>query len=314
MSGVRAVAGRLKRRFVPTGVMLMYHRIAEPQYDPWGLAICPATFEQHLQIIKAHKIRVLTAAELASAIADNRLPPRSLALTFDDGYLDNLLNVRPLLERYDFRATVFVPGSEISRDDGFWWDRLGALVFGAKHLPDQLSLGDEMLAVAENEDRHSLAERLWHILAVQETDKCEANLEELAAQLGATPVDASTRIMNEAELVRLGDGRLVEVAAHGWSHRQLGTLSPDEQFAEAHNSRERLEEILGHRVAGISYPHGSRNAQTGDIMRQAGFAYACGSRPGLVRGGADIFDLPRMELRAPGAEAFERFLQDHVLS
>lgn len=315
-SRLRAEAGRLKRRFVPTGVILMYHRVADVASDPWELTVSPAAFEQQLQMLKSHGVRLLTAADMAAAVADNQLPRRSVAISFDDGYLDNLTVVRPLLERYDAPATVFVSSGEIGRPDGFWWDRLGNIVFHAERLPDQLQVGCQTIAASSfQDDRRGLSHALWRALVDEEQEVRDARLDELAIQLGAgARSDDLARIMTEEELRRLSDGGLVEVGAHGWSHRPLGELPPREQHQEARRSRERLDEILGAPVAGISYPHGSTSPDTFGIVHEAGFAYACGSRPGLVRRGAEPFDLPRMEIQDGSAETFDRFLADHVLS
>jgi peptidoglycan/xylan/chitin deacetylase (PgdA/CDA1 family) len=312
---LRAGAGRLKRRLVPTGVMLMYHRVAQVAADPWDITVSPEAFEQQLQLLTRHRVRVLTAAEMAAALANKRLPKRSVAITFDDGYLDNLVCARPLLERYDMRATVFVCAGEVGQPDGFWWDRLGVMVNRAEHVPERVLIdGAEIDLSNVATGRREAAHLLWKSLAGQAQHVRDERLKSMARQLGSELNPIGARIMNEGELQQLADGGLIEVASHGWSHRLLGELSASEQRDEAERSRNRLEEILGRPVAGLSYPHGSRGPDTAGIVQAAGYAYACGSRAGLVRTGEDPFDLPRMEMRDGTPEQFERFLLDHVLS
>lgn len=312
---LRAGAGRLKRRLVPTGVMLMYHRVAKVAADPWDITVSPEAFEQQLQLLARHRVRLLTAAEMAAALANKQLPKRSVAITFDDGYLDNLTCARPLLERYDMRATVFVCASEVGQPDGFWWDRLGVMVGQAEQLPERMSVdGSEIDLSDVLTDRRKAAHLLWKSLVDQDQQVRDARLKIIARQLGSAPNPGGGRIMNEDELQQLTDGGLIEVASHGWSHRPLSELSAGEQRDEAERSRKRLEEILGRPVAGLSYPHGSRGMETAAMVQAAGYAYACGSRPGLVRTGEDLFDLPRMEVRDDTPEQFERFLADHILS
>ena len=312
---LRAGAGRLKRRVVPTGVMLMYHRVAKVAADPWDITVSPEAFEQQLQLLAHHRVRLLTAAEMAAALANKRLPKRSLAITFDDGYLDNLVCARPLLERYDMRATVFVCASEVGQPNGFWWDRLGVMVDQAERLPERVIVdGSEIDLSGVATDRREAANLLWKSLVGHDQQVRGERLQSIARQLGSERNPVGARIMNEGELQQLTDGGLIEVASHGWSHRPLSELPASEQRHEAERSRNRLEVILGRPVAGLSYPHGSRGAETAAIVQAAGYAYACGSRPGLVRSGEDLFDLPRMEVRDGTPEQFERFLADHVLS
>lgn len=88
-------------------VTLSYHIINRVISDK--IAISEETFEQQLAYLREHGYHILS---LAQAIADidgtQKAPPRSLLLTFDDGYADNARVALPLLQAYDMRATLFV--------------------------------------------------------------------------------------------------------------------------------------------------------------------------------------------------------------
>lgn len=88
-------------------VTLNYHIINSAISD--YIAIGEAAFEQQLAYLKAHEF---TALSLAQAIADLdgdwQAPPRSVLLTFDDGYADSVLVALPRLQAYGMRATLFV--------------------------------------------------------------------------------------------------------------------------------------------------------------------------------------------------------------
>ena len=311
---LRAEAGRLKRRVVPTGVILMYHRVAELEDDPWHIAVSAECFAQQLEALRARRVHLLGARELAAALAEGRVPKRFAVITFDDGYRDNLDCAKPLLERYEAPATVFVAASEVGRPDGFWWDRLTALLGAAAQLPEWVDLGGVTVRLSAS-DRAAANRQLWQRLVSEPSDAREAGLAELGRQLAVDPAAlAAAPIMGPTELRRLADGGLVEIASHGWSHRPLADLQPLDQATELQRSRAWLEELVGRPVVGLSYPHGSMGADTARLASQAGYAYACSSRPGLVRAGADLFALPRMEMRQTDAAGFERFLADHVLS
>src|SRR5262249_42280820 len=90
------------------GLILMYHRIAELQFDPWGLAVSPRHFAEHLEVLRKHgQPRPLTQAVKALQ-RQEEVEGRPLVITFDDGYADNLYNAAPLLDRYDVPATLFL--------------------------------------------------------------------------------------------------------------------------------------------------------------------------------------------------------------
>lgn len=88
-------------------VTLSYHIINSAIRDT--IAIAGEAFEQQLAYLNEHGYTTLS---LAQAIADingtRQAPPRSLLLTFDDGYADNAHVALPLLQAYNMRATLFI--------------------------------------------------------------------------------------------------------------------------------------------------------------------------------------------------------------
>ena len=96
--------------------VLMYHMISEPcrgaRFN--GLRVSPAQFERQLRWLNAHGWHSVTVSELVQAGSD--LPPKSYAITFDDGYADNYLQALPLLQRYNCKATLYLVVDRENRD------------------------------------------------------------------------------------------------------------------------------------------------------------------------------------------------------
>ncbi|OGR84117.1 MAG: hypothetical protein A2636_00335 [Elusimicrobia bacterium RIFCSPHIGHO2_01_FULL_64_10] len=99
----------MKPDWVP---ILCYHRVCpESEFgpDPGSLCVTPGQFGRQLALLKALGYRTVTLADLAAYLkAQKNLPPRSVALTFDDGYADNCVHAFPLLKKHGFTATVFL--------------------------------------------------------------------------------------------------------------------------------------------------------------------------------------------------------------
>ena len=106
-------------RWVP---VLLYHRVTPtpPPHDPYGTCVTPAGFERQLSWLARRGYRGVTLAEIdASLNGAAPLPPRPVAITFDDGYEDNHRHAWPILSACGFRAAIFVVSDAIGRDSSF---------------------------------------------------------------------------------------------------------------------------------------------------------------------------------------------------
>ncbi len=103
-------AGRRAR--VP---ILMYHRLtAQPEPHPFSLVA--ARFRRQLAVLRALGYRSVSPTDVAQAtLGELRLPPRSIAITFDDGYLDTLTVALPLLREFGFTAVCYVVLERVGR-------------------------------------------------------------------------------------------------------------------------------------------------------------------------------------------------------
>lgn len=93
--------------------ILMYHRIDNKLItgDKYaaGLTVSTANFEAQLNYLKSQGYSTLSFDDLyKSFYAGETLPPKSVILTFDDGYEDNYQYAFPLLQKYGLKGTFFV--------------------------------------------------------------------------------------------------------------------------------------------------------------------------------------------------------------
>ena len=111
----------------PRPLILMYHRIADEPFDPWGNAVSPAHFKEHLEILRRTR-QPLSLTEFVRGLEAGTLPNDAVALTFDDGYVDNLVGGKPHLAAAGVPATVFLATGYLGRLGEFWWDELARVV------------------------------------------------------------------------------------------------------------------------------------------------------------------------------------------
>ncbi|MCX5906576.1 MAG: polysaccharide deacetylase family protein [Deltaproteobacteria bacterium] len=86
--------------------IFMYHHINWYREDL--VTLTPVDFENHLQVLRARGIRTLFLDELVAGLRrEKELVHPAVALTFDDGHLDNWVYAFPLLKKYQMKATIF---------------------------------------------------------------------------------------------------------------------------------------------------------------------------------------------------------------
>lgn len=297
----------------PEPAILMYHRVAQPLADPWGLAVSPANFAAQMRVLKRLR-QPVSLDEMAQRLANGTLHKRMVAVTFDDAYRDVLTNAKPVLQELGIPATVFVVTGKLGDERGFWWDRLATAVMAGK-LPERLPplsfLGGTEWKAAdqarEMEDRDALHLRLWETIRLLPAGEREAATDEVCAAFTGAADPAP--VMTEAELGNLAAGGLISIGAHTMTHPSLPSLSAGGQRAEITGSKERLEAILGQPIRRLAYPFGDYDEWSTEIAQDLGFDYAVGVEAGSVRDPAARFRLPRHDIKDWGGEEFARRLR-----
>src|SRR5215210_2506432 len=90
---LRRATRRSRNQLGRKSLILLYHRIAGSRSDPWSLGVAPRHFAEHLEILRQHAYPI-KLGRLSQGLLDGDLPDRSVVVTFDDGYADNLHNAR----------------------------------------------------------------------------------------------------------------------------------------------------------------------------------------------------------------------------
>jgi len=97
--------------------ILFYHRVADDPTDL--LTVRREVFAAEMALLAERGYEVLDVVSALGRLYDGELEPRTVALTFDDGYVDNTENALPVLERFGFRGTVFVLGDLAATSNPF---------------------------------------------------------------------------------------------------------------------------------------------------------------------------------------------------
>ena len=121
--------------------VLMYHMVREhidgAKFNK--LRVTPAQFEQQVAWMKAQGFHFVTMQELQANWRQH--PEKTVAITFDDGYLDNLENAYPILEKFQAKATIYVVVDRHDRD----WSTYKKAHHNSGELAREPKLNDEQV-------------------------------------------------------------------------------------------------------------------------------------------------------------------------
>ena len=109
----------------------MYHSISSGRPDPGTCASTRISSPNSCNCCKT-AFGSSRSPSFAAALADGEPLSRSVVITFDDGYRDNLLVAKPILEEHGLPATVFVTTGYVGSNRDFWWDELESLLRGGR--------------------------------------------------------------------------------------------------------------------------------------------------------------------------------------
>ena len=288
----------------------------------------------HLEILKG-TCTPLSLEDAVRRAKERSLPRRTVAITFDDGFADNLLNAKPLAERHEIPMTVFVTVGQVGAGNEFWWDELERILLRTDVLPQNLELevdGRKLSWQLGESDgwrrhlyeswhvqcsdtptpRHSVYRSLCDVLRPLCTKRRSAILEQLRSWSCMKTTHRKTHLaLTPEQLTILDRSDFVTIGAHTMTHALLSSVSAEEQEEEIRGSKTALEEMLGHPVSTFAYPFGARGDYNGasvSAVRNTGFALACANFPGVVWRRTDPFQLPRLLVRDRDGAAFDRFL------
>jgi peptidoglycan/xylan/chitin deacetylase (PgdA/CDA1 family) len=291
----------------------MYHRVSQIEVDPWGLAVHPARFEEHIDVLTRTR-RVVPLTRLIEEEQRRSSRDKALAVvTFDDGYHDVYSNARQTLLRYSCPMTLFVATGSLGSNREFWWDAICRIFLETKMLPPSLTLElpektfQWSVPPFENWDqRQKLFYEVWAQLRVLAFPQQLFQIEKLGSWAGCDLVAREThRIMTKDEVRSISDG-LITVGAHTVSHPTLPAHDLDLQYREIVDSRRACEELLGNPITAFAYPYGDYNDVTISAVRHAGFSQACTAENSVVLPGTNLLTLPRLYIADWKGDEFQQ--------
>jgi peptidoglycan/xylan/chitin deacetylase (PgdA/CDA1 family) len=283
-------------------LILCYHGVSLQDEHEWNgdLFVTPAFLRRRFEILRDLRYAVLPLGEAVRSLRGGTLPPRSVVLTFDDGFYDFFAAAVPLLEEFGYPATNYVssyycihqhPIPTVTLSYLLWCARLRVLAPGV--LPGQ----DGPVDLHDLQQRERLAaEASSRVEALPGGREArQAWVGEIAARLG---IDWDN-IVRSRLFHLMSTSEVVDIAHRGFdvqlhTHRHRTPRDRASFFAEVLENRRILQETTGDPATHFCYPSGDVDPVFLPWLRELGVETATTTAvAGLAKAADDPLLLPR---------------------
>ncbi|HEY1677607.1 MAG TPA: polysaccharide deacetylase family protein [Candidatus Sulfotelmatobacter sp.] len=291
------------------GVIPAGYRPADPALD--GNLVSVEMLRRQLHLLKSQYRLISPEEALAWRQGNFQLPERAVLLTCDDGLLNCLTGMLPVLLEERARCLFFVTGisaADVRKE--LWYENLFLMLLRAPATSfaiaqDGIELRGELGSRAQRlAVWWSMVKRLSQVAS----DRRDSFLSAWRAQLASPSLDLKEDSIECRRFGLLTGGELRELAAagmtigaHTMSHPMLSQLPADMAYFEIHDSRAQLESLLTQPVWAFAYPFGNPESVTPEILampRKAGFDAAFVNFGGGLGTALPVFALPRVHVTA----------------
>jgi len=290
-------------------LVLAYHGFTDAPDHPGienshGKHLDIGRFRQHVAYLKANYNVVPLERVIQHYRNADALPPRTVAITIDDGYESTGTLAYPVLQEYQLPATVFVTTGFVEDGEPLWTDRLEYALTATTASRLQVTIEGQTRSydIADRRGKLACDSDLRSRLKVVPQEARPAIVEQLERNLGKAlqPDDdraALYRPLSWAQIREMAEGGLVSIGAHTVSHVILTRCSPDRARNELLVSKQLIEQKLGAPCTMFCYPNGQLgcfDASTRAMLQELG--YECGITTVFGTNGphSDVFELKRL--------------------
>jgi len=241
------------------GAILVYHRVVKDEEIEedleLGLTVSCSNFEKHIKEIKS-KYKICSMDEFIKNLK-KKTNEFMVAITFDDGYKDNLYQALPILTKHEVPASIYVTTRFLNEEVDIWWYELGEVIQNRKEINFEYQR-KKFNFLLDNKKRKFLAYQ--NLMKLFKSIKIDAQ-NELIEKITNTKKrkNYSDICLNSEEILMLEKNPLITISSHGHNHQNLKILNYEEVKYEITKSLEVLENIINRKVKHFAYPFGGKD-------------------------------------------------------
>lgn len=275
-------------------VILLYHNVSSENY-PWlREAVKPEDFDR--QVAYLGKVaEIVPLEQLLNRLGQGEMVhPRTVSITFDDGYRDNYTYAYPILRKYNVPATILLTTGYIG-GCGVWPCHKARFAIWNTQVSEFEVEGLGHYHLKSSGDKLSAMQKIELTLESMPERKKNLSVEGLLKELGVSfPVGSLPRLVLSWEEILEMSKNGISFGAHTVTHTMLTRLPVEEAKGEITRCKKEIEEKLGQECTIFSYPDGKFNDGIIELVKEAGLKYALTTVPGMITGKSDPFMLNRI--------------------
>jgi peptidoglycan/xylan/chitin deacetylase (PgdA/CDA1 family) len=199
----------------------------------------------------------------------------NVAITFDDGYLNNYTNAFPILEKYKVPATFYCTGLNKTEDDILWADFLNITsTFTSKNIAVEgevfVKKGQLYVSTSTGKNiyetvKNIYPEYLYKKRLMEEFSDVKFKKDK--------KIDEYWKLMTDEQIRDVSKSKYVAIGSHGFYHNNLGNIKLENAKKEIEESVIYLESITQTKIDSIAFPDGSYNREVLNICEKNGLKY-----------------------------------------
>jgi peptidoglycan/xylan/chitin deacetylase (PgdA/CDA1 family) len=277
---------------------LMLHRVADQNPARLkaneNMKVSPDYLESFILDSKAKGYAFISLNELTEAMEERRFPSRSIILTLDDGYRDNIIHGLPLFRKHQIPFTVYLSTFFIESRELPWWYLLEKLLLEKS----QIIWSGDIYDVTSTSSKERLFMKLRQII-LEDFEGSASGINFLCRENEFSTKPEEDLFLSWADIVELATEPLADVGNHGHSHLNLIRASDATVQKEFSAANELIYSHTGRYPRHYCFPYGLYDSRALDVLRNSGAVTCATSAGGAIQKSSStdlLFELPRFML------------------
>jgi peptidoglycan/xylan/chitin deacetylase (PgdA/CDA1 family) len=247
-----------------------------------SMMLTVAQFEDLIKMISIYSNPLALETAVLYFKTKKKFPPRSIVITFDDGYADNYTNAYPILKKYKIPATVYIATKYINQNDQwFWWEEVeyffkqnkGKKLKTAKFTSSELIDTINRLNLTQTNRISKIRTFIHDLYKISEKER-----KSLITFMRGKYSHPKTHLMLKWDQVKSMTD-IFKIGSHTVNHIFLNSLSPSRISDEFTQSKCLIERKVGKKCRSISYPAGFVSSSVIKKAIESGYDSGVTSKP-----------------------------------